>query len=169
MSSDVFRVSHVHYHPEDDYPDLYNFSALKKRPRVLVPLNRPDLPHLMSKLTRPAARIIKMASQTDHDYVLFGPEGTFFDGKLEDYKESWRGESSDYEVVAHMTYREASADDAAGKFRDDVASGNIVCSVRGGGLGAVDVDLGDTPSSGGAHHVDRSMPTRPMSSVLLSS
>lgn len=167
MSSDVFRVSHVHYHPQEDYPDLYNFSALKERPRVLVPLNRPDLPHLVSKLTRPAARSIRMADQTGHDYVLFGPEGEFFKNKMEDYKDIWRSESADYEVVAQMTYREKSADTAAEKFREDVASGSIVCSVRGGGFGAVDVDLGETAGPNGTARMDRSMPVVPMSSAYL--
>lgn len=159
MASDLFHLSHVHYHPEKDYPVLEEFSVMERRPRVLLPLNRPDVPHLTSKLTESASEAIRLAWKTDHDHVLFGPSGDLHRRKFQTHESAWKGQEVQYEVVARMTYAGSSPDEVARRFRDDVAGGNLIFSVTGGETGSVDVrpdGLEETSATGQRH-----MPVRP--------
>lgn len=160
MPSDLYHLSHVHYHPTEDYPPLSRFAVMEKRPRLLLPLNRPDVPHLASKLTDSASKAVRLAWSTDHDHILFGPSGKLRNKRFQSYESAWNREEVEYEVVARKTYLGQSANEVAKQFQEDVAQGRVVLSVRGGETGAVDVDPGEKqvgpPSKAG-----RSMPAGP--------
>lgn len=165
MPSDLYHLSHVHYHPTEDYPALSSFAVMEKRPRLLLPLNRPDVPHLATKLTDSASKAVRLAWSTDHDHILFGPSGKLRNKRFRSYESAWNQEEVEYEVVARKTYLGERAEKVAGRFQKDVAQGNVVLSVRGGETGAVDVDLSEK-QAGPPSRVSRSMPPEPASEAL---
>jgi len=165
MPSDLYHLSHVHYHPTEDYPALSKFAVMEKRPRLLLPLNRPDVPHLATKLTDSASKAVRLAWSTDHDHILFGPSGKLRNKRFRSYEAAWNQEEVEHEVVARKTYLGVNAEEVAGRFQKDVAEGRVVLSVRGGKTGAVDVDLGEK-QAGPPSRADRSMPLRPASEAL---